>query len=65
MGDVAKDEVLEVKFDQGICTQFTLGLTAPLKPRVLSGNPTDLKAALEIAEEESIEYMIKFANREC
>ena len=66
MGDVAKDEVLKMKLDQDICTQFTLGLTAPLKQRVLSGNPTDLKAALEIAErEESIEYMLKSANREC
>lgn len=66
-GDPAHDNPIKQKLEQDITTQFSLGLTMPIKQRVLSGNPTDLDAALVIAErEQSIENLLHpSGSREC
>lgn len=66
-GNPQVNNTLKDKLEKDITVQFTLGLLMPLKQRVLSGNPQDLKEALEIAErEESIQDHIRPHNgHEC
>ena len=67
-GEKAVDQVLQNRYEEEMITLFVMGLQMPLKAKVLSGAPTNLNKALEIAErEEAIESLLKPAGfrREC
>jgi len=66
-GEPFYDQAISTKLEQDITSQFMMGLSMPIKQRVLSGNPSSLDQALELAErEETIEnFLHPSTSREC
>lgn len=59
-GTAAVDDILKQRFEEELTTQFIMGFRMPMKARILSKAPTNLKAALEMAErEEAIDSIIR------